>query len=122
MACAKYSLNHKFYHRLRQLKFIREYRDIFELAKPLNKLLPGPHGVNVKLPGRFMHTPIGAKPNKIRTFSALPQSDILTTPYDLYLNGEAIFHQRPAHVDVQSHIRQLTRGTSETTTYLIIQP
>ena len=33
----KYSLNHKFYQRLRQFKFIREYRDIFELTKPLNK-------------------------------------------------------------------------------------
>ena len=40
MVCAKYSLKYKLYQNLRQLKFIREYRDIFELTKPLNKYLP----------------------------------------------------------------------------------
>ena len=57
-----------------------------------------------------MHFPIGAKSNKIRTFSALPQSDIFTAPCELCLNGEEIFHQRPAHMEVhildKSHTAQ----------------
>ena len=36
MICTKYSLNHKIYRCLRQLKFILEYRHIFELTKPLS--------------------------------------------------------------------------------------
>ena len=46
----------------------------------------------------------------IYTFLALPHSDILTALCDLCLNGEAISHQRPAHLEVQ--IRQITHGTT----------
>ena len=36
---------------------------------------------------------------QISTFSVLPQSNIFTTPCDLRLNGETIFHQRLAHFE-----------------------
>ena len=52
-----------------------------------------------------MHIPIGTKPDKIRSLSVLPQSDIFTTPCDLFLNGETIFHHRPAHFYVHMYIR-----------------
>ena len=48
-------------------------------------------------PNAYFHW---GKPNKISIFSVLPQSDIFTTPCDLFLNGETIFHQRPAHFEV----------------------
>ena len=37
MVCTKYILKHRFHQRVRRLNFIREYRHLFELTKPLNK-------------------------------------------------------------------------------------
>ena len=72
---------------------------------------------NIKLPGRVMLIPIGAKPNKFRTFSVLPQSDMLTTPCDLFLNGEEIFHQTVCTFRA-AYIIQIIHGTSEATACL----
>ena len=54
-----------------------------------------------------MHIPSGAKPNKVGTFTVFPQSDIITTPCDFCLDGEAIFHQRPTHFEVHIPTRQI---------------
>ena len=113
-----YSLSQKICQRLRQLKFIREYRDIFDLTKPLNNWLSGaPWGQCLTAWTLHAYSYWGKTEQNSHIFGIAPARHFQHTLRLLFKWWSNI--SPTAYTFGGAYIRQIIHGTTpEKTTYL----